>query len=122
MVSSLRKKLSFLVQRRQQVERRRGKRIAPNHRTIALLYAEGDSEPTMAIVHNLSPKGVAVHAERDYPLDSILHVLLVNASHIFSVAVDLKVVRSIRNGSNAYLIAGPFARSLSHEEVVPFIL
>jgi hypothetical protein len=122
MKSSLRSKLSGLVQRRRKVERRSGKRIAPTQRTLALLRWDENGETTTAFVHNLSLKGLAVHAERDYPLGTMLRVILVNAAHTFSVAVDLKVVRAIRDGGNGYLIAGPFSRTLSHEEVVPFIL
>jgi hypothetical protein len=122
MTSSLRNQLSALVQRRRQVERRRSKRIAPAHRTFALLHREGDGKETTSLVHNLSLTGIAVHAECDYPLGTILHVLLVNASHIFSVAVDMKVVRCVRENHRSYLIAGPFERSLEYEEIVPFIL
>lgn len=122
MASSLRNQLSALVQRRRHVERRRGKRIAPSHRTFARLHRQGDDKETTSIVHNLSPTGIAVHAECDYPLGTILHVLLVNASHIFSVAVNMKVVRCVRENNRSYLIAGPFERSLEYEELVPFIL
>ena len=122
MASSLRNQLSVLAQRRLHVERRRGKRIAPTHRTFALLHREGDGPETTTLVHNLSHTGIAVHAECDYPLGTILHVLLVNAAHIFSVAVDMKVVRCVREGNRSYLIAGPFERSLDYEEIVPFIL
>jgi hypothetical protein len=34
----------------------------------------------------------------------------------------MKVVRSSRVGHDQFLIAEPFARSLLHEEVVPFVL
>lgn len=122
MASSLRNQLSVLVQRRRQVERRRGKRLAPSHRTFAVLHKEGDGKKTTSLVHNLSLTGIAVHAECDYPLGTILHVLLVNASHIFSVAVDMKVVRCVRENNRSYLIAGPFECSLKYEEIVPFIL
>jgi hypothetical protein len=122
MTSFLRDKLSVLVQRRLQVERRNGKRIAPNHQTLALLRTGEERDAATSLVHNLSVNGVAVHAERPYPIGTILHVLFVNASHTFSVAVDVKVVRCVREIGNGYLIAGPFSRSLSHEEIVPFIL
>jgi hypothetical protein len=122
MNSSLRNKLSILVQRRLQIERRSSRRVAPAHRTLCLILASGENEQTTAIVENLSNKGIAVLAERAYTPGAILNVLLVNASHTFSLAVEMKVTRSTRIGSDQYLIAGPFARPLSHEEVVPFIL
>lgn len=122
MKSSLRNKLSVLVQRRLQIERRGGKRVVPIHRTLCQLQASDDSEPATGIVHNLSYKGVAVLSEREYALGTLLRVLLVNDSHTFSLAMDMKVVRSFRNGGTQYLIAGPFTRPLRHEEVVPFFL
>ena len=119
---SLRNKLSVLIQRRLQIERRGCKRLVPIQRTLCLLPSRGDSEGTTAVVNNLSHKGVAVVAEREYALGTILPVLLVNASHTYSLAVEMKVVRASRLGRDQYLIAGPFARSLLHEEVVPFIV
>ncbi|MGH7225954.1 MAG: hypothetical protein ACRELF_22275, partial [Gemmataceae bacterium] len=90
--------------------------------TLCLIQAAGDSERKTAIVDNLSERGVAMLAEREYAPGTTLPVLLVNAAHTFSLAMEMKVVRSSRLGHDQYLIAGPFARSLLHEEVVPFIL
>lgn len=122
MNSSLRNKLSALVQRRLKVERRGVKRIAPTQRTLALLKDGQDGETITAHVHDLSSKGLAVYAGRDYPLGTLLHVILVNAAHTFSVAVEVKIVRVIRESGNGYLLAGPFNRTLAHDEVIPFIL
>lgn len=119
---SLRNKLSILIQRRIQIERRGSKRLVPVHRTLCLIQPASESERRLAIVENMSQKGVALMAEREYVAGTILSVLLVNAAHTFSLAVEMKVVRSSRLASDQYLIAGPFARLLSHEEVVPFIL
>jgi hypothetical protein len=122
MALSLRSRLSALVQRRLQVERRSGKQITPVQRTLCVLRKEGQDEWTTSVVKNLLLKGIAVAAERSFELGEILHALLVNASHTFSVAVDLKVVRCFRMAENQFFIAGPFTRSLAHEEVVPFII
>ena len=122
MKSSLRNRLSVLVQRRLHIERRGSKRLVPIHRALCLLQSRGENERTTAVVDNLSHKGVAVLVDRDYALGTILPVLLVNASHTFSLAVEMTVVRSSRVGSNQYSIAGPFARELLHEEVVPFMV
>jgi hypothetical protein len=119
---SLRSRLSALVQRRLQVERRNGKRVAPMQRTLCLLHKDGADERATSVVKNLSLKGVGVVAERGYELGEIVHALLVNASHTFSVAVDLKVVRCFRVADQEFFVAGPFTRSLTHEEVVPFII
>jgi hypothetical protein len=122
MKASLRSRLSVLVQRRIHVERRGGKRVEPIHRALCLLQTPGETSQVTAIVQNLSLKGIGVHVEREYTVGSILHVLLVNASHTFSVTQEVKVVRCFRAGSNQYFVAGPFARALRHEEVVPFVL
>ena len=122
MKSPLRTKLSVLVQRRLQVERRGGKRVKPLHRTLCLLHASNGSERGTAIVQNLSYKGVAMQTEGDYPLGTLLQVLLVNEAHTFSLALEMKVVRSLRIAGDHYLVAGPFARALRHEEILPFIV
>lgn len=120
MKSSLRKQLSIFVQRRLLNERRSSKRIAPVHRTLCLIPSSGDERAT-TLVHNISRQGVAVHAEHAYAPGTLLHILLVNESHTFSLMVDLNVVRCIPT-NDRYLIAGNFARPLSHEEVLPFII
>jgi len=122
MKAFLRSKLSVLVQRRIQVERRNGKRVAPMQRTLCLLQPPGETNQATAIVQNLSLKGVGVHVDREYPVGTILRALLVNAPHTFSVALELKVVRCFRAAPNLYFLAGPFGRPLTHDEVVPFIL
>ncbi|HTU20995.1 MAG TPA: PilZ domain-containing protein [Gemmataceae bacterium] len=122
MKPSLRNKLSVLIQRRLQNERRGCKRLVPVHRTLCLIQPAGESDWMTAVVDNLSHKGVALLVEREYAPGTVLPVLLVNASHTFSLAVEMKVVRSSRVGHDKYLIAGPFARVLLHDEVVPFIL
>ncbi len=121
MKTSLRKQLSLLVQKRLFVERRSGKRIMPVRRTLCLLQSADRPEPTTAIVQNLSHMGIAVQSEDNYAPGTQLRLLLVNDAHTFSLAAELSVVRSVRIG-NLYLIAGPFARPLSHQELVPFIL
>jgi hypothetical protein len=122
MSSSLRSKLSAFVQRRLHAERRRGKRVIPVHRTIGLLRIPGEEERVTAVVQNLSPLGIGLLADREYPAGMVLHLLLVNHSHTFSVALDLNVVRCLRTAANQYFVAGPFTRLLSHEEMVPFIM
>ena len=122
MNSTLRNKLSFLVQKRLQIERRGSKRITPAHRTLCLISAPDEALTHSGIVENLSQQGIAVMEERPYPIGILLHLRLVNAAHMFSLEVEMKVVRSSRIGYDQYLIAGPFTRPLMHEEVIPFII
>ncbi len=119
---SLRSTLSALVQRRMPIERRGGKRVAPTHRTLCLIQSPSEHERCAGTVHNLSNKGIAVLSNREYPLGSTLHVLLVNASHTFSVELDMKVVRAFRTPNEQFLVAGPFSRPLLHHEIVPLML
>lgn len=119
---SLRSKLSALVQRRLQIERRGGKRVVPAQRTLCLLSKPGASEQTGSVVQNLSMKGVGLQTERSYELGEVLHALLVNAAHTFSVSVELRVARCFHVMDQRYFVAGPFTRPLTHDEIVPFIL
>jgi hypothetical protein len=122
MMSALRSKLSVLVQRRMRVERRSCKRVVPPCPTICLLQSPDGEQRITGVVHDLSLRGIAVLVDRNYPSGSSLHVLLVNASHTFSVEVDMKVVRCFPSIDERFLVAGPFLRPLLHDEMVPFII
>ena len=121
MSSFLRSKLSVFARRRLQADRRGGKRLAPNHRTICRLQTPGEDAHTTAVVQNLSLRGVGMRVDREYTPGTLLHVLLVNDSHTFSVALELSVARCFRVANDQFYLAGPFGRPLTHEEVVPFI-
>lgn len=122
MTSALRNKLSVLVQRRSRLERRLSKRVVPIHRPLCQVCPTSQEESADGVVQDLSLKGVALLVEREFPLGTVLHVQLVNVSHTFSLALEMKVVRCSRNAANQFLVAGPFDRPLAHEEMVPFLL
>jgi hypothetical protein len=122
MILPLRKKLSVFVQRRLQVERRSQKRVVPVHRTLCLLKASGDDQPTTTVVQNLSLKGLGVLVDREHSPGTVLNALLVNAPHTFAVKRELKVVRCFRVNGQQFFLAGPFEKLLTHEEMVPFII
>jgi hypothetical protein len=122
MKMSLRSKLSFFVKRRLQIERRGSKRVVPVHRTLCLVQVPGEADRATAVVQNISVNGVGVLVDREYLPGTVLNVLLVNASHTFAAAMELKVVRCFRVAVNRYFLAGPFARPLTHDEAVPFII
>lgn len=121
MKSTLRKQLSVFAQRRLQIERRGHKRIVPVHRTLCQLRASEQDERTTGLVQNISSTGLAVQAIRAYAPGTLLHVLLVNEAHTFSLSMDLIVVRTTRSGDQ-HLVAGMFSRPLLHQEIAPFIL
>ncbi len=122
MKSSLHNQLFALGQPHKKAERRGGRRIVPNEQTVALLRTEDNPEIATALVRNLSAKGVAVLAQRNYPLGTMVHVLFINASHTFSLAAKIEIARSKREGSQLYLIAGSFSQPLQHEQIVPLIV
>lgn len=119
--SALRKPLSLFGSRRIKVERRGGKRVVPARHTLCLIRRPGEDQASKVVVQNLSLKGIALLADREHPAGTLLPLLLINAAHTYSVAVDLRIVRCFRAAANQYLVAGPFERALLHEEVVPFI-
>jgi hypothetical protein len=122
MTLPIRNKISVFVQRRLQVERRSQKRVVPVHRTLCLLRASGEDQPATTVVQNLSLKGIGVLVDREHAPGTLLHALLVNASHTFAVKRELKVVRCFRVNGQQFFLAGPFEKLLSHEEMVPFII
>jgi hypothetical protein len=122
MISPFRTKLPMLVQRRLQVERRSGKRLVPGQKTLCVLQLPGEEARIVGAVQNLSVRGVGILVDRPVPLGTQPHALLINASHTFAVAVDLKIVRLFRVTGGQYFLGAPFYRELSHEEFVPFVM
>ncbi len=114
-------KITALAQRRLKVERREVKRLSPSKRTVCLIR-NGDATPPTLAVQNLSVKGAGLLADREYPAGTLLPILLVNGSNTCAVALELNVVRSFRIAGGHWVVAGPFARPLSCEELIPFMV
>lgn len=118
----MRSQLSAFVQRRLQIERRAYKRVTPISRALCLLQAPDEPDWAIAVIQNLSLKGAGVYVEREYLPGTQLRALLVNSTHTFSVALELKVARCFRDGGKRFFVAGPFTPSLSHDEIVPLVI
>lgn len=118
----MRSQLSVFMQRRLQIERRAFKRVTPVHHTLCLLQAPDEKDWAIAVIQNLSLKGAGVLVEREYAPGTVLRALLVNATHTFSVALELKVARCFRDCGKKYIVAGPFTTPLSHDEIVPLVI
>jgi hypothetical protein len=115
-------KITALAQRRLRVERREVKRLSPGQRTVCLIRGGDPSNPHPVSVHNLSVKGAGLIADREYPLGTVLPILLVNGSHTCAVALEMNVVRCFRLVSGHWFVAGPFTRPLNCEELIPFMM
>jgi hypothetical protein len=115
-------RIASLVQRRAKKERREVRRHAPGQPALCLVHNHGEAEPTPACVQNLSIKGTGILADRPYAVGTVLHVLLINASHTYAVATNLRVVRCLRLVSGQYLVGGPFTQALAYEEFVPLMI
>ncbi len=115
-------KITALAQRRLKVERRSVKRLPPGQRTVCLVRGEGHANAPSLAVQNLSVKGAGLLADREYSINTVLPILLVNGSHTCAVALELNVVRCFRVASGHWFVGGPFARPLSCEELIPFMM
>jgi hypothetical protein len=115
-------KITALAQRRLKVNRREVKRLPPGQRTVCLIRGEGPPTVPALTVQNLSVKGAGLLADREYPAGALLPILLVNGSHTCAVALELNVVRSFRVVGGHWFVAGPFARPLTCEELIPFMV
>ena len=82
----------------------------------------GEEMRSMAIVHDLSLRGVSILCEREFASGMVLRLLFVNASHTFSTVRDMEVARCFRAAEDRFFVAGPFAQPLKHDEVVPLLL
>lgn len=122
MSHSLIARLASLMHRRPPANRREAKRLEPGQRTVCLVQGPQETEPAGALVQNLSLKGMGALCEREYPVGSVVTVLLVNSSNTFAVSNELKVVRAFRASHGKWFVGGPFARPLRHDEFVPFMV
>jgi hypothetical protein len=114
-------RISALMRRRPASDRREAKRLPPGQHTICLIWFGEDLEPANAVVSNLSHKGAGLLAEREYASGSVLRLLLVNGPHTFALATELKVVRCFQVPTGEYFLGGPFLKTISHDELVPFM-
>jgi hypothetical protein len=122
MLLSFLSRMSALVQRRSRPqERREVKRLAPGQVTPCTLTPPG-GRPVAAWVHNLSIKGIGILAEQEHRPGAVLRVLLVNAAHVFALSIDVEVVRCFRLVTGEYFVGGQFRRTLSPDELRPFML
>jgi hypothetical protein len=115
-------KITALAQRRLKIERRAVKRLPPSQRTVCLVRGEGHSTASSLAVQNLSVKGAGLLADREFPVNSVLPILLVNGSHTCAVTLELNVVRCFRVASGHWFVGGPFAKPLTCEELIPFMM
>lgn len=122
MLLSFLARMTALVQRRPRpVERRKARRLAPSQVTPCKLTPPG-GQPSGGWVHNLSVKGIGVLADQEYRPGMVLRALLVNASHVFALSVEVEVVRCFRLVTGEFFIGGQFRRDLSPDELGPFML
>jgi hypothetical protein len=122
MLLSFLARMTALVQRRSRpAERREVKRLAPGQATPCTLTPPG-GRPVGGWVHNLSVKGIGILADQEHPPGTVLCVLLVNASHVFALSVDVEVVRCFRLVKGEFFVGGQFHRALSPDELRPFML
>jgi hypothetical protein len=115
-------KITALAQRRLKVERREVKRLPPGQRTACLIRNGTSATPPAAAVQNLSVKGAGLLADREYAPGTLLPILLVNGSNTCAVALELNVVRCFRVVGGQWFVGGPFARPLTCEELIPFMM
>ncbi len=122
MLLSFLARMTALVGRRSRpAERRECKRLAPGQVTPCTLTPPG-GPPVAGWVHNLSVKGIGILADEEHRPGTLLRVLVVNASHVFALSVDVEVVRCFRLVTGEYFVGGQFRRALSPDELRPFML
>jgi hypothetical protein len=122
MLLSFLARMTALVQRRQRpAERRAAKRLAPGQVTPCTLTAPG-GQPVGGWVHNISVKGIGILVEQEHQPGTLLRVLVVNAAHVFALSIDVEVVRCFRLVTGEHFIGGQFRRTLSPDELGPFML
>jgi hypothetical protein len=114
-------KLSNLVGKRERAERRAFRRLTPGHLTPCQLRLS-DEETRPAWVHNLSPRGAGLLADRECPPGARVRILLVNAAHTFALSIEMDVVRCFRVVNGDYFVGGQFTRQLGHDELMPFMM
>jgi hypothetical protein len=115
-------KLTSLVQKRRREERRQVRRMAPSQLVSCQIKLPGHPEERPARVDNLSVRGIGLLTTEALLPRSTLQVVLINAPHTFSLTVAVEVIHcsSVVNGD--YYLGCRFTRSLTYDEVAPFLV
>ncbi len=122
MFPSILANIASLIHARPRPERRQVKRLYTTHKTPCLFETPDGADRISAWVYDVSTMGIGILAQRAIPPGTTLRTLLVNASHTCALPVEVKVVRCLRAARGNFLLGGTFTRSVSHEELVPFIV
>jgi hypothetical protein len=97
-------------------------RLHPSRLLSCQLVHNEDGSTLTGFVENLSARGMALHVQRRLLAGDRVQVLLVNAGATFSLQLVLKVLRCERMPSGEYLLGGQFERTLSPNELMPFLV
>src|SRR5262249_27670485 len=121
MLPPLMNKFSGFMQRRPRLERRSTKRLTPGGMTPCLIREDGADEPIPTWVHNLSLSGIGIVSTTPRLPDTILHVVIFNATHTSTLSSAVKVARCNRAGGTHWLLGCVFTSEISHEQLEPFL-
>ena len=119
---SIATKLTGQVTRPVRSERRASKRHVPATLTPCQLTTSEGEPVDSALVHDLSTTGAGILTEQGIKPGSVVSLLLVNSNHTFALSVDYEVLRCTCSPAGTYFLGGRFARPLTHDEMVPFLV
>jgi hypothetical protein len=122
MIPPILTKLASVVGKRTRSERRAFRRLTPGHLTPCHVRLSGEEKPRSAWVHNLSLRGAGILTDQDFPVGTVLSLLLVNSPHTFALSIEMDVVRCFRVVNGDYFVGGQFKRQLRHDELMPFMM
>jgi hypothetical protein len=107
---------------RARADRRGARRQMPSQLTPCRITLPDDSCPVGGWLHNLSVKGAGLLLEKPCDAGTAVSILIVNAAHTYSLALEMRVVRCYRVSSGDHFVGGQFDRQLTFDQIVPFFM
>jgi len=83
----------------------------------AWLHTQPDELPAKAAVRNLSGFGISLFLNRDLEPGALITVDLVNATTAYHCQAPMRILSSVVQPDNQFLVEGLFARELRNVEI-----
>jgi hypothetical protein len=96
-------------------------RFCPRRILTAQIESVGDGETMVAVVQNISGRGIGLVCPRTCAVGSELRLRMLNAAATSDLDVTLRVVRCEPEISGGHYVGCEFTRTLEPEELRPFL-
>jgi hypothetical protein len=81
-----------------------------------------EEAPLLGFLQNLSVGGIGFRVGQAFLSGTRLSLLLINAAHTYSLAVEVEVIRCSASGVWGFYVGGRFCQPIQHEDLIPLLV